>query len=81
MLRGIPSAAGAPQTAGFGKPPDPAPAGLPVAKPPSPGCQRGMFAKVTRPSDGVQCIGLPHHSILARLSMVQRFLAIRNRLP
>ncbi|HFB2761116.1 TPA: hypothetical protein ACE6PA_002196, partial [Neisseria gonorrhoeae] len=20
-----------------------------------------MFAKVTRPSDGVQCIGLPHH--------------------
>ncbi|HFC0511416.1 TPA: hypothetical protein ACFBWM_002007 [Neisseria gonorrhoeae] len=33
MLRGIPSAAGAPQTAGFGKPPDPAPAGLPVGKP------------------------------------------------
>ncbi|HGK0256687.1 TPA: hypothetical protein ACJY20_002277, partial [Neisseria gonorrhoeae] len=33
MLRGIPSAAGAPQTAGLGKPPDPAPAGLPVGKP------------------------------------------------
>ncbi|MBG8605169.1 hypothetical protein E4O75_06540 [Neisseria meningitidis] len=49
-------------------------------KAPSPGCQRGMFAKVTRPSDGVQCIGLPHYSTLARLSMVQRFLAIRNRL-
>ncbi|AHW74978.1 hypothetical protein NMA510612_0674 [Neisseria meningitidis] len=36
MLRGIPSAAGAPQTAGLGKPPDSAPAELLVEKLTSP---------------------------------------------
>ncbi|MBG8579039.1 hypothetical protein EJF87_08800 [Neisseria meningitidis] len=66
MLRGIPSAAGAPRTPGFGKPPDSAPAELLVGKPLWPGCQRGMFGKVTRPFGRMQCIGLPHYSTLAR---------------
>ncbi|EPI1401132.1 hypothetical protein FDD68_001955, partial [Neisseria gonorrhoeae] len=48
-------------------------ANRPIPRPPD--------CRLENPFGRMQCIGLPHHSILARLSMVQRFSAIRNRLP